>query len=53
MATILFWNINKKRLFEEIISLCNEIAGNSQGRSPYLYFPVSVTSASIDLTEGL
>jgi len=24
MATILFWNINKKRLFEEIISLCNE-----------------------------
>ena len=26
MATILFWNINKKRLFEEIISLCNENA---------------------------
>lgn len=24
MATILFWNINKKRLFEELISLCNE-----------------------------
>lgn len=24
MATILFWNINKKRLFEEIISLCDE-----------------------------
>jgi exonuclease III len=26
MATILFWNINKKRLFEEIIFLCNENA---------------------------
>jgi hypothetical protein len=24
MATILFWNINKKRLFKEITSLCNE-----------------------------
>ena len=24
MATILFWNIKKKRLFEEIISLCDE-----------------------------
>jgi hypothetical protein len=24
MATVLFWNINKKRLFKEIISLCNE-----------------------------
>lgn len=24
MATILFWNINKQRLFEEIILLCNE-----------------------------
>jgi len=24
MATVLFWNINKKRLFKEIKSLCNE-----------------------------
>ncbi|HEY9666906.1 MAG TPA: hypothetical protein V6C91_08875, partial [Coleofasciculaceae cyanobacterium] len=24
MTTILFWNINRKRLFKEIISLCNE-----------------------------